>query len=42
MHSIYQEKVHLSHAKRAKQDKILEHIRDQIENGVSMKRINQE
>ncbi|CDW75556.1 UNKNOWN [Stylonychia lemnae] len=42
MHSIYQDKVHVSYEKRAKQDKIHEHIKEQIENGESIRRINQE
>lgn len=42
MHQLYMDKVHVSYEKRAKQEKVIEAIQDQIINGESQRRIAQE
>lgn len=42
MHQLYMDKVHVSYEKRAKQEKILEVMKEQIINGESQRRIVQE
>ena len=42
MHQIYEEKKHISYEKRAKNDKILELMKERLEQGESFKRQTQE
>jgi len=38
MHQLYKDKIHISYEKRAKADKILDLMKDQLANGESMRR----
>lgn len=42
MYHIYQDKVHASYAKREKNDKIVDYMKDKIESGVTHQRIVKE
>jgi len=39
MHQLYKDKVHISYEKRAKADKILALMKNQLEQGESMRRL---
>ncbi len=42
MHELYKDKIHVSYERRVKADKIIDLMKDQLANGESMRRLNQE